>query len=71
MAQPRYTHIAKMYGFPCYFNDETMEVKGTNLINDLMIGLFIRIEQIKPINDNFVVQVGEPISSTHKINRVK
>lgn len=70
MNKKRFTHLAKMYGFNCYFNDETMEVKGTNLFNDLMIGLFIKLEAIKPSDDGFVIQMGEQLSKTHKINRV-
>ena len=69
MDKPRFTHLAKMYGFNCYFNHETMEVKGTNLFNDLMISLFIKFEEIKPSNDGFVIQMGEQLSKKHKINR--
>lgn len=65
----RFTHRAKMYGFNCYFNEETMEVKGTNFFNNFMIGCFIKFEEIKPINDGFVIMKGERIPSTHKVNR--
>ena len=70
MDQPRFTHLAKMYGFDCYFNDETMDVKGTNWFNDLMIGLFIKLEELKPSGDGFVILKGRKLSHTHKINRV-
>jgi hypothetical protein len=69
MEEPRFTHLAKMYGFNCYFNDKTMEIKGTTILNDLMIGLFIKLEEIKPSDDGFVIQMGEQLSNTHKINR--
>jgi hypothetical protein len=69
MHKPRFTHLAKMYGFNCYFNSETMEVKGTNWFNDLMIGLFIKLEELKPSDDGFVIQMGEQLPKRHKINR--
>ena len=69
MQEPRFTHRAKIYGFNCYFNEDTMEVKGTNFFNEMMIELFIKIEQVKPINDGFVIFKGERLEETHKINR--
>jgi len=69
MQEPRFTHLAKIYGFNCYFNEHTMEVKGTNWFNEMMIELFIKIEQIKPINDGYVIHKGERLDTTHKINR--
>lgn len=69
MSSPRFTHRAKIYGFNCYFNENTMEVRGTNWFNELMIDLFVKIEQVKPINDGFVIHKGEKLESMHKINR--
>ena len=70
MPKPRFTHLAKIYGFSCYFNDETMEVLGTNWFNETMIGFFIKLEHIKPMNDGFVILKEQAIPTTHKINRV-
>lgn len=35
-----YTHLAELYGFRCYYNVDTSELKGTNWFNDKMIDLF-------------------------------
>lgn len=50
-----FTHLAKIYGIPCYFNENTMEVKGTNKIYDLLIGVRIQIEQYFPLDDGFYI----------------
>ena len=50
-----FTHLAKLYGFECYFNIDTNEVKGTNWFNDKMIDIFVWIETTFPVNDHFEV----------------
>ncbi|GAB2987491.1 hypothetical protein GCM10027049_29280 [Mucilaginibacter puniceus] len=71
MESIKYTHIAKLYGFKCYFNEETMDVKGTTWLNDKLIDLFIWIENIYTVNEGFMIQIIEPINSKHIINRVR
>lgn len=36
----KFTHLAEIYGFRCYFNADTYEIQGTNWFNDFMIELF-------------------------------
>ena len=36
----KFTHLAKIYGFKCYFNIDNHEVKGTNWFNDMAIFIF-------------------------------
>lgn len=50
-----FTHLAKIYGIPCYFNENTMEVKGTNKVYDLLIGARIMIEQYLPLDNGFYI----------------
>ncbi len=53
----RFTHIAKIYGIPCYFNEDTMEVKGTNLIFDWLIDARVFLETIFPIDEGFNIEI--------------
>jgi hypothetical protein len=52
-----YTHIAELYGFRCYFNENTNEVVGTNWFNDKMIDLCTWIEQNIGLNDGFYIKI--------------
>lgn len=52
-----YTHLAELYGFRCWYNDDTGEIKGTNFFNDKMIDLFIWIDITFEINDCFCVKI--------------
>jgi len=56
-----YTHIAKFYGIPCFFNENTMEVKGTNKIYDLLIDLRLLIEEYFPSESGFRIELIKPI----------
>lgn len=58
----QYTHYAKFYGIPCYFNEHTDELDGRNLIYDKLLIIAIFIELIIPSNPN-----GFPIQITGKI----
>lgn len=51
----KFTHLAKIYGIPCYFNENTMEIKGTNTVYDLLIGIRLKIEEYLPLDDGFYV----------------
>ena len=54
-----FTHIAEIYGFRCYFNEDTNEVKGTNWVYDKLIDLFIWIDTKFGINDGFSIKLIE------------
>lgn len=58
----RFTHYAKFYGIPCYFNESNDELAGRNKIFDLALDLAIFIEQLIPSNPNgFPIQIIEKI----------
>jgi hypothetical protein len=56
-----YTHLAKLYGFKCYFNSDTNEVKGTNLFNNLLIQLFVWIDITFTDNEAFKIEILEEL----------
>jgi hypothetical protein len=56
-----YTHLAEIYGIKCYFNIDTMEVKGINWFNEHLIDVFLWIEQHFPINDAFAIKIIEEL----------
>ena len=53
----RFTHIARIYGIPCLFNEETMEVKGTNIFYDLVIDARVFLETIFPLEEGFNIEI--------------
>lgn len=57
----KYTHLAELYGFRCWYNDETGEVKGTNWFNEKMIDIFIWIDITFQINDGFYIKIIEEL----------
>ncbi|WP_282638084.1 hypothetical protein [Sphingobacterium thalpophilum] len=54
-----FTHLAELYGFRCWFNEDTNEVKGTNWFNDKMIDIMTWIDVKFEINDGFYIKVIE------------
>lgn len=56
-----YTHLAELYGFRCWFNEDTNEVKGTNWFNDKMIDLMTWIDVTFEINDGFYFKIIEKL----------
>lgn len=58
----KYTHYAKFYGIPCYWNEHTDELDGRNLIYDRLLLVAIWIERNFPSNPN-----GFPIQITGEI----
>ncbi len=56
-----FTHIAEIYGFRCWYNENTGEIKGTNWLNDKLIDLFIWIDVKFEINDEFAIKLIEEI----------
>ncbi len=56
-----YTHKAKLYGFECYFNEDTGEVQGTNWFNEKMIDLFVWIDLHFTQNEMFRIEIIEKL----------
>ncbi len=56
-----YTHLAKLYGFKCYFNEHTGELEGTNWINNKMIELFVWLDVNLTKNESFAIQIIEKL----------
>lgn len=56
-----YTHLAELYGFRCWFNENTNEVRGTNWFNDQMISIMSWIDVKFEINDGFCLKVIEKL----------
>lgn len=57
----KYTHLAELYGFRCWYNDDTGEVKGTNWFSEKMIDIFIWIDITFEINDGFYIKIIEEL----------
>ena len=55
MKENEFTHLAKIYGIPCYFNEYSMEVKGTNWLFDKLIDLGIFLDTTFSLSDGFYV----------------
>lgn len=55
----RFTHLAELYGFRCWYNDETGEVKGTTWFNEKMIDIFIWIDTTFECNEEFRIKIIE------------
>lgn len=55
--KPKFTHLAELYGFRCYYNIDTHEVQGTNWFNVVMIDLFVWIDTTFLINNGFQIKI--------------
>lgn len=64
-----YTHYAKFYGIPCYFNDDTSELVGRNKLFELLLDGAIWIEARFPSSEyGFPIEIGlelEPRNRFH------
>lgn len=56
-----FTHLAEIYGFRCYYNVHTCEVKGTNWINEKMIDLLSWMDVKLFFNDGFEIVLIEEL----------
>lgn len=56
-----YTHLAKIYGFYCYFNIHTAAVKGTNWFRDIAIDICIWLDVTFEISDGFYIELIEEL----------
>lgn len=52
-----FTHLVELYGFRCYFNEDTGDIMGTNWINELMIDFFIYMDQTFGENEYFEIKI--------------
>lgn len=57
MKDNKYTHLAELYGFRCYFNEYTSEVEGTNWFNDKFIDIFLWIDLTFFENEYFEIKL--------------
>jgi hypothetical protein len=56
-----YTHIAKIYGFKCYFNEHTGEIEGVNWVENKLIELFVWIDVTFTSNEAFKIEILEKL----------
>lgn len=56
-----FTHIAEIYGFRCYFNENTGDIKGTNWWNEKMIDLFVWLDVTFCLGDGFYIKIIEEL----------
>lgn len=57
-----YTHYAKFYGIPCYFNEATNALDGRNRFYGFLLNIAIWVEKELPSNEE-----GFPIQITGEI----
>lgn len=55
MSKLEFTHVAKIYGIPCFFHEETMDIEGTNWLYDKLIDVAIFIDEALRITDGFYI----------------
>lgn len=55
--EQKFTHLAEIYGFRCYFNENTNDVKGVSWFNDQLIDLFVWIDITFFENECFKIKI--------------
>lgn len=64
-----YTHYAKFYGVPCYWNNETDEIIGRNKLYELLLSAMIWIECKFPSNpDGFPIEIGAKLEKDNRFH---
>lgn len=64
-----FTHYAKFYSIPCYWNNDTNELKGRNWFYDFLLTIAVWIEFEFPTNDNgFPVQLGKKLDDDNQLH---
>lgn len=53
----KYTHLAEIYGVPCYYHEYTGEIEGTSWINERLIALCVWFDITFNINDGFYIKL--------------
>lgn len=62
----KYTHNAKFYGIPCYFNEVTGELDSKYQILEPILTFFIWIECQWPTNEaGFPIEVGSKLNDNN------
>jgi len=62
--EKKYTHYAKFYGIPCYYNENNEALDGRNKFYGLLLDIAVWIEQQFPSNtEGFPIEIGERIKS--------
>lgn len=57
-----FTHNGKMYGFAIYLtDDEDMNIRGTNWLNDKFISFFVWLDITFEFNEAFAILKGEKL----------
>ena len=57
MKKQRYTHLAKIYGFKCYYNTYSAQYKGINWFNDKMIKLLRYLDASLTDHEYFSIKI--------------
>jgi len=62
-----YTHYAKFYGVPCYFNEHTSELAGRNRFYEWLLGIMVWIEANFPSSEHgFPIEIGNELENSNK-----
>lgn len=56
-----YTHIAKIYGFKCYFDEDTGEIEGVNWFTNKLIEIFVWLDVTFSSNEAFKIEIIEKL----------
>lgn len=63
MNKQDYTHYAKFYGIPCYFNNDTNALDGRNIFFGWLLDAALWIELKFPsVDDGFPIQITREIN---------
>jgi len=66
MKKQDYTHYAKFYGIPCYYNVDTFTLDGRNILYEFFLNIAIWIEKEFPSNpDGFPIEIGKEINQVN------
>ena len=61
-----YTHYAKFYGIPCYFNEYTSELKGRNKVYAWLLDIAVWIEAKYPSSEyGFPIEIGKALDENN------
>lgn len=64
-----YTHYAKFYGVPTYYNINTHEIVGRNYFYSLLLDVAVWIDQKWPSNpDGFPILLGKELEENNKFH---
>lgn len=64
----KWTHLAELYGFRCYFDELENEVVGTNKFNDILIEVFLYLDITFFDNEYFPIKIIRELTEEEKLN---